>query len=146
MMPDTNTIKIEAYGQHYNYDLGKSQPAKQAARSYAAWLQHPDHDHVLPVFANLSYVIDADPAKGKEATKATHILASIIYNKDKDPYRRFYLANCISSVYAKCNEKIPEVWVKAQAAAIQEIDGPNFDIARAQKAGLTLLSVDNSNC
>lgn len=143
MMPET-TLRIEAYGQHYNYDLGKSEPAKQAVQSYAAYLQHPDHDHVLPVFANLSYVIDADPEKGKEATKATHILASVIYNKDKDPYRRFYLANCISSVYAKRNEKVPEVWLKAQAAAIQEIDGPNFDIARALKAGLAVLPADDT--
>lgn len=147
MMPDTNTIRIEAYGRHYDYDLGKSEPAKEAVRAYASWLQHRDHDHVLPVFANLSYVIDADPAKGSQATKATHILASIIYNKDKDPYRSFYLATCITSVYAKRSEKVPEVWLKAQRQAIQEIYGPdnnpnNFDVTRALKAGLTLLPVN----
>lgn len=145
-MPDTNTIRIEAYGHHYDYDLGKSEPAKEAARAYATWLQHPDHDHVLPVFANLSFVIDADPAKSSQVTKATHILASVIYNKDKDPYRSFYLANCITSVYVKCHQKIPDVWLKAQKKAVHEIYGPNmdprnFDFARATKAGLAVLPV-----
>ena len=145
-MNPANTIRIEAYGRNYDFDLGNSEPAKAAVRSYAAYQQHTDHEHILPVFAHLSFIIDADPPKGTQVTRATHILASIIYKKDQDPYRSFYLSNCITSVYAKCGEKVPEVWIKAQAKAIQEIYGPNrdprnFDLDRASKAGLTLLKI-----
>jgi len=131
--------------KNYTYELGDSSLALNAVQSLESYKMTGNYGELKNCFANLSWLVSADPGHKIAACKACHALAAKVLNSYSDIYRKAYIANCVSSICI--NAEIPcyktslGTWEDVQSKYGKMIYEQGLDIERAKEAGLATLEI-----
>ncbi len=134
-------FKVNFNAVNYNYDLGVSPPAAVACEKLNKYKISHEYEDLISIFANLAWIVNADPVYKSHACSATRTFALSVFPTLNSIYERFFVANSVTSVYARAGHDIPKDWLNVQAIYGTMISRSGLKIDEAKKAGIAVAEI-----
>lgn len=142
-----SSINIHVDNEIKTFEIGTSQSAKQAIHSYSQYQQTRKYEDLKNCFVHLHHTVDKDPSRNQNVCMACHELARSVYSSESNLYKKFFIANSVSSIIINANlhdyslNVIKMTWDKNMIQNGLQIKEKGFDAQAADKAGLILLNI-----